>query len=125
VHSDTHDRHLQILEQVLERLSQNHLKINLDICIFRNKEVSYLGFTLEGIKPGKNKLKAIQTAKAPNDVKIICSFVGLYNFFRTHIKDFAVITAPLFRLTWKDSGYKGGPLPESQQWMHSLTYENS
>jgi hypothetical protein len=34
-------------------------------CIFGNKEVSYLGFTLtpEGIKPGKNKLKAIQTAK--------------------------------------------------------------
>jgi hypothetical protein len=35
------------------------------------KEVSYMGFTLtpEEIKPGKNKLKAIQTAKAPNDVK--------------------------------------------------------
>jgi hypothetical protein len=47
---------------VLERLQQNHLKINLEKCIFRNKEVSYLGFTLtpEGIKPGKNKLKAIQ-----------------------------------------------------------------
>jgi hypothetical protein len=32
-----------------------------------------LGFTLtpEGIKPGKNKLKAIQTAKAPADIKII------------------------------------------------------
>ncbi len=70
------------------------------------KEVSYLGFTLtpEGIKPGKNKLKAIQTAKAPNDVKTICSFVGLCNFFRTHIKDFAVIAAPLFKLTRKDSG---------------------
>ncbi len=115
VHSDTHDRHLQILEQVLERLSQNHLKINLDKCIFGNQEVSYLGFTLtpEGIKPRKNKLKAIQTARPPNDVKTIRSFVGLCNFFRMHIKDFAVIAAPLFRLTRKDSGYKGGPLPES------------
>jgi hypothetical protein len=45
VHSDTHERHLQILEQVLERLRQNHLKINLDKCIFGNKEASYLGFT--------------------------------------------------------------------------------
>jgi hypothetical protein len=78
VHSDTHEKHLQILEQVLDRLRQNHLKINLDICIFGNKEVSYLGFTLtlEGIKPRKNKLKAIQGAKAPNDIKMICSFVG-------------------------------------------------
>jgi hypothetical protein len=64
-------------------------------------------------KPGKNKLKAIQTAKAPADVKMIRSFGGLCNFFRTHIKDFAVIAAPLFRLTRKDSGYKGGPLPEA------------
>jgi hypothetical protein len=115
IHSDTHKRHLQILEQALERLQQNHLKINLEKCIFGNREVSYLGFTLtpEGIKPGKNKLKAIQTAKAPADVKTIRSFVGLCNFFRTHINDFAVIAAPLFRLTRKDSGYKGGPLPES------------
>jgi hypothetical protein len=86
----------------------------LDKCIFGNKEVSYLGFTLtlEGIKPGKNKLKVIQTAKPPNEIKTICSFVRLCNFFRTHIKDFAVITAPLFQLTRKDSRYKGGPLPE-------------
>jgi hypothetical protein len=114
IHSDTHERHLQTLEQVLQRLQQNHLKINLEKCIFGNKEVSYLGFTLtpEGIKPGKNKLKAIETAKIPEDVKTIRSFVGLCNFFRTHIKNFAIVAAPLFKLTRKDSGYKGGPLPE-------------
>jgi RNase H-like domain found in reverse transcriptase len=36
----------------------------------------------------------------------------LQNFFRTHIKDFALIATPLFKLTRKDSGYKSGPLPE-------------
>jgi hypothetical protein len=114
IHSDTHERHLQTLEQVLQRLQQNHLKINLEKCIFGNKEVSYLGFTLtpEGIKPGKNKLKAIETAKTLADVKTIRSFVSLCNFFRTHIKNFAIVVAPLFKLTRKDSGYKGGPLPE-------------
>jgi len=38
--------------------------------------------------------------------------MGLCNFFRTHIKDFAIIAALLFRLTQKDSGYKSGPLPD-------------
>jgi len=101
VHSDTHKKHLESLEQVLDRLSQKNLKINLEKCIFGNKEVSYLGFTLtmESIKRRKNKLKAIQQAKAPNDVKTIRSFVGLCNFFLMHIKDFAVIAAPLFILT--------------------------
>jgi len=114
VHTNTHEDHLKVLEQVLQRLHSHNLKINLDKCFFGNKEVSYLGFTLtpEGIKPGKNKLKAIKDAKPPTDVKTIRSFVGLCNFFRTHIKNFAIIAAPLFKLTRKDSGYKGGPLPK-------------
>jgi RNase H-like domain found in reverse transcriptase len=60
----------------------------------------------------KNKLKAIKDTKLPTDVKMIRSFVRLCNFFRMHIKNFAIITAPLFKLTRKDSGYKGGPLPK-------------
>ncbi len=76
--------------------------------------MSYLGFTLspEGIKLGKNKLKVIKDARPPTDIKTIWSFVGLCNFFRTHIKDFALIATPLFKLTRKDSEYKLGPLPE-------------
>jgi hypothetical protein len=101
VHTTTHEEHLKILEQVLARLHSHNLKINLDKCFFGNREVSNLGFTLTlaGIKPGKNKLKAIKNAKPPSDVKTIRSFVGLCNFFRTHIKNFVINAAPLFKLT--------------------------
>jgi hypothetical protein len=83
VHNDTQEKHLEVLDKVLAHLHKNHLKINLEKCVFRNKEVSYLGFTLtpEGIKPGKNKLKAIKDAKPPTDIKTIRSFMGLCNFF--------------------------------------------
>jgi hypothetical protein len=105
---------MKVLKQVLQRLYSHNLKINLDKCFFGNKEVSCFGSTLtpKGIKLGKNKLKAIKDAKPPTHVKTICSFVGVCNFFRTHIKNFAIIAAPLFQLTRKDSGYKGGPLPK-------------
>jgi hypothetical protein len=85
----------------------------LDKCVFGKQEVSYLGFTLtpEGIKPGCNKLQAIRDARPPITIKMVRSFVGLCNFFRTHIKDLAVIAAPLFKVTRKDSGYKSSPLP--------------
>ncbi len=95
------------------RLHQHHLKINLDKCLFGDKQVSYLGFTLtpEGIKPGEAKLKAIRNAKPPSDIKEIWSFMGLCNFFRHHIQDFAITAAPLFKLTRQDSRYLAGPLP--------------
>ncbi len=46
VHTDTHEKHLDVLDKVLARLHWNHLKINLEKCVFGNKEVTYLGFTL-------------------------------------------------------------------------------
>ncbi len=81
--------------------------------MFGNPEVSYLGFTLTplSIKPGRNKLQAIGDAQPPKTVKMVRSFVGLCNFFKLHLKNFAIIAAPLFKVTRKDSGYKSGPLP--------------
>jgi hypothetical protein len=112
IHTHTHKRHLEALEQVLMRLHQHHLKINLDKC----RHVSYLGFTLtpHGIKPGEAKLKAIKLA-TPTDVKSIHSFEGLCNFFRNHIQNFAITAAPLFKLTRQDSGYLSRPLPRTAQ----------
>ena len=54
LHTATHNEYLQVLEKVFERLHQNHLKVNLDKCVFGNREVSDMGFMLtpEGIKPG-------------------------------------------------------------------------
>jgi hypothetical protein len=39
--------------------------------------------------------------------------VGLCNFFRNHIQDFAITAALLFKLTRQDSGYLSGPLPKA------------
>ncbi len=115
IHTDTHEKHLEALEQVLMRLHQHHLKINLDKCLFGDQQVSYLGFTLtpEGIKPGEAKLKTIRKATPPDDTKGIRSFMGLCNFFRPHIQDFAIIAAPLFKLTRQDSEYQSGPLTDA------------
>jgi len=65
IHTKNHKDCLKVLDHVLEQLQQHYLKINLDKCFFDNNEVSYLSFTLtlEDIKPGENKLKAIKDAQ--------------------------------------------------------------
>jgi hypothetical protein len=99
LHTATHNEHLKALEKVFERIVQIHLKVNLNKCVFGNREVSYLGFMLtpEGIKPGRNKLQAIQDAQPPTNIKMVRSFIGLCNFFSTHVKDITIIAAPQIR----------------------------
>jgi hypothetical protein len=77
LHNATHEEHLKVLEQVFKSLHQNHLKFNLEKCIFSNREVSYLGFTLtpEGMKLGCKKRQAIRDAQPITNIKMVRSFV--------------------------------------------------
>ena len=113
LHSENHPLHLELLNQVLRRLVQNGIKMNLEKCAFGSKKVSYLGFQLtdDGIKPGINKQKAVALAVPPNSVQEVRQFLGLCNFFRPHVKNFAQISAPLTALTRKDCPWKAGDMP--------------
>jgi hypothetical protein len=53
--------------------------------------------TPEGIKPGRDKLRAIKAAQPPTDIKAVRSFIGLCNFLRIHIKYFTTVSAPLVK----------------------------
>ena len=44
VHSASHEEHIATLGQVLQRLVQRNIKINLQKCVFGSKEVSWLPF---------------------------------------------------------------------------------
>ncbi len=65
-----------------------------------------MGFKInqEGVQPGTDQLKA--------DASEIKQFLGLCNFFRSHIRNFAQLTAPLTKLTRRECTWKNGPLPE-------------
>ena len=113
-HSTSYEEHLHLIDQIFLRLREHGLKVNLEKCFFGAKQVAYLGFHLteEGIKPGTDKLKTVAAAQPPTSVHEIRQFLGLCNFFRTHVRNFAQISAPLTALTRKDSAWKSGPLPE-------------
>ena len=114
VHSKNHLEHLQILEALFARLDAHGLKVRLEKCKFGSHDVMYLGFhlTKDGIKPGVDKLKAVKEAKPPANVHEVRQFLGLCNFFRSHVRNFATIASPLTKLTRKESLWrKGGELP--------------
>ena len=116
VHSDTHSQHRRQLQELFERLRQHNIRASPRKCVFGAQTVPYLGFQLssQGVTPGKDKLKAVREAPAPQTVREVRQFLGLCNFFRNHVRDFSRVAQPLIQLTCKASDWKERtPLPEA------------
>ena len=62
----------------------------------------------DSIKMDDAKVKAITEWPAPTNVHGVRSFLGLANFYRCFIKDYAKLAKPLTDLTQKDKGFTWG-----------------
>lgn len=99
------------LQQVLEALRQHKLTLKLNKCKFFQKNIDYLGreVTVDGIKPGSQKVEAVMEMKEPRNIKGVRQFLGLSGYFRRHVKNYSSITEPLTRLLRKDVRWNWGP----------------
>lgn len=84
--------------------------LNIEKCIFGQEEVKFLGHELsaEGISPMKEKVKAIQAFRTPENPQEVKSFLGMTGFLMKFIPDYATINEPLRELTKKDVPFAWG-----------------
>lgn len=108
VYSETEEQHEENLKQVLELLRKNRLFAKKSKCEIGVREVEYLGHMVsEGcVKPVHDKLEAIRKWPLPKTVTEVQSFLGLANYYRRFIKNFAKIAGPLTQLTHKDRTFE-------------------
>ncbi|UYV69407.1 hypothetical protein LAZ67_6003487 [Cordylochernes scorpioides] len=99
---------IERLREVLERIISAKLTLKPSKCEFGRREVEFLGYVIStgGLKPGPRKIKAIEEFPKPKNVHDIRRFLGLTNFFRRFVKDFARRAEPLSRLTKKGAQFE-------------------
>lgn len=98
------------LLQVLNRLENHNIRVNLEKCKFFEEKVSYLGHEINGlgIQPNRKKIQAIVDAPSPKNVIQLQSFFGLLNFYNRFIPNLSSEMRVLYDLLKKDKKFHWG-----------------
>ncbi len=98
------DDHFRHLETVFQRLREAGLKLKLKKCSFVKDSVHYLGHIVSasGLATDPAKVAAMANFPAPRNVKQLQTFLGLTNYYRRFVPNFAHLAHPLTELTKKD-----------------------
>lgn len=85
--SATRAEHEADLEKVFKRFNDYGVTINQAKSSFGQESVEFLGFEVstQGIRPLKQKVEAISKYPKPKTVEQLRRFLGMVNFYRTHI----------------------------------------
>lgn len=91
------EEHVEHLTTILNCLKNANVKLQIDKCEFAKDELEFLGHTInsEGLKPNKKKVEAIDRIQLPTSQKQIQSFLGMTNYLRRFIKDYASVSKHL------------------------------
>lgn len=98
------DLYARILE-VLARLAEFNVKLNLGKCQWFVDKVTYLGHIVsaEGIAPNNEKVRAIVNAPVPQNVSQLKALLGMVQYYSKFLPKLNVTFAPLYRLLAKDA----------------------
>lgn len=105
IYSSTFEDHLLHLAEVLGLLLKDHWKVKLSKCDFAQQQISYLGHIIsaQGVSTDPAKIQAIEQWPVPTSAKELRSFLGLAGFYRKFVRNFGMISRPLFNLLKKNS----------------------
>jgi len=104
IFSKSLEKHYEILDRVLDRIEKAGLRINPEKCHILKTEVKFLGHVIneKGIQTDPSKLEAIKSFEKPKCIKNLRSFLGICNYYRRFIKDYATKAKTLEQLCGLD-----------------------
>lgn len=107
VAAETIEEMIELLQKIFERLEKFNLTLDpakMQIC--KNK-ITYLGFQLDknGYSPSEENVKKVSKFPIPKTVKEVQSYLGMLNYFRHLIFNFAELAQPIVNLTRKNSEF--------------------
>ena len=100
----TEEGHNEIVEKVLKQLEENDLFVKPEKYWWKVKEIEFLGVVIgpKRVEIQKEKIEGVLNWPIPRNVKEMQKFLGLANYYRQFIKDFAKLAVLLHMLVRKE-----------------------
>ena len=98
--SESLEEHVRDVETVLSTLARHNLRISLPKCEFFKSSLIFLGYEVssQGIRPPSCRIAASSDFPLPETSTGLRRFMGMLNFFRSMIQNFAEIAYPVTEL---------------------------
>jgi len=90
------------------RLEENDLYIKPEKYVWKARKIGFLGVIIgpNGIEMEAEKVDGVLSWSQPKNVKDVRKFLGLANYYRRFIKDFAQVARLMNILTWKNEKWQ-------------------
>jgi len=108
VGTEMEEGHNEMVEEVLKQLEENDFYVKPEKCMWKVRKVLFSGVVMgEGkVEMEEDKVEGVLKWPTPQCVRDVRKFLGLANYYRHFVKNFAKVVLPMNQLTRKDEKWK-------------------
>src|ERR1044072_6477935 len=107
------EQHIKDVEEVVKLIQKATLQIKIKKCVFFQEEIHFLAHKISrhGIATDLEKVEAMKNLPTPKNLRDVQSVLGLFQYYKNFVKDFARIAGPIY-LALKKNHFQWGPEQE-------------
>ncbi len=104
IYSKILKKHRTHVKEMLDKLREVNLQIDIDKCEFEIQKISFLELLIfiNDLRMNSWKVDVIRSWKVSRSLTHVQIFIDFCNFYRRFIKNFSKITQSIVKLTWKN-----------------------
>jgi len=100
IHSRSKEEHIKHVRAVFQKIREANLKLKPSKCKWFEQELTFVGYKIgiNGIKPDPRNIEKIKNAQVPSNTIQLRGFLGLAQYYRQYVKDYADIAGLLLTI---------------------------
>jgi len=100
IFAETEEEFVAAIKKVLARFREHNITVNPAKCVLGVQHVEYVGHVVsrQGVSFSRSKLDKVNDITLPETMGQLKAFLGLANWFGTHVHNYAITAVPLYAL---------------------------